>query len=566
MSRSPLPLSVSSHVGRCLALVLFPALAAPAPGQAPLHQRIDRAVAAGLPDFEKSAAPPASDAEFLRRASLDLTGTVPTADQARAFLAGRAPDKRRRLVESLLAGPEYARHMAEVFDVMLLERRAYKDRQGVTQAQWQEFLRAAFAEDRPFDRLAREIITADGFDPALRPAARFNLARQGEPQTLALDISRLFLGMNYQCAQCHDHPTVPGYKQGDFHDVLAFLGRSFLFADPKVVAEKRVAYFAEKADGEVTYKSVFDPSGSVKSARPRLPGGKALKEPDLTKGGEYEAAVAGTEVPKGATYRPPVPRFSRRGQLALRLADRENAPFRRTAANRLWALMMGRGLVHPVDMDHADNPPSHPELLTLLGDEFAAGGFRVRPCLRELALTETYGRSSTPLSKGESVPPDRFAAAAVKPLSPEQLAWSLMRATGLDEAERRASGPGGDDKALRAKWESNVAALAAAFGGAPGQPETFQATLDQTLFMTNGALLRSWLASRPGNLTDRLARLASPDEIAEELFLSILTRMPSGEERKEVADYLKARPKGGPGSLEDLAWALLTSAEFRFNH
>jgi hypothetical protein len=216
-------------------------------------------------------------------------------------------------------------------------------------------------------------------------------------------------------------------------------------------------------------------------------------------------------------------------------------------------------------MDHAANPPSHPELLTLLADEFAAGNFQVRPFLRELALTKTYQRSSAPPG-GKPVSPDRFAAAAVKPLSPEQLAWSLMQATGLIEVERRALGAEVNEKALRAKLEGNVAAVVAAFAVPPGQPETFQATLDQALFLTNGARLRRWIAPTPGNLTDRLARLPEPGAVAEELFLSVLTRLPTEDERQDVTVYLKARPTDRTAALEELVWALITSTEFRFNH
>jgi hypothetical protein len=540
-------------------------LTLPVQAQAPLHQCIDEALAAGNPDFAKQAAPLASDTEFLRRIYLDLTGTIPSAAEARAFLTDPSADKRQRLLDRLLASPEYARHMQNVFDVMLIERRPARDRQGVPQAQWQEYLRASFAQNKPWDQLVREVITADGFDEPSRPAARFNLARQGEPQTLALDISRLFLGMNFQCAQCHDHPMVTSYKQDLFYGVMAFLNRSYLFADPKVVAEKRVAYIAEKAEGEVTFQSVFDPNKVTRQTGPRLPGGMPVREPQFEKGQEYETVAATVEV-KGATHKPPVPKFSRRAQLALQLTTLENAQFRRTSANRFWALMMGRGLVHPIDLDHDENPPSHPDLLTLLADEFAALKFDVKAFLRELALTRTYQRSSDPPGGVKEVPPASFAAAPVKPMSPEQLAWSLMRATGLIDAERQAQGKNLDEKTLESSLAGNVAAIVAVFGTQPGQPESFQATLDQPLFLANGALLRDWIAPRPGNLADRLAQLQQADEVAEELFLSVLTRQPTGEERQEVHDYLKARPTERSAALQDLIWALLASAEFRFYH
>ncbi len=535
----------------CLAALLLTAPAAPALAQ-PLHERIDRAAALGEKDLAKSAAPAASDAEFLRRVTLDLTGTIPTAAEARAFLKDPAPDKRARLIDRLLASPEYARHLQDVFDVMLMERRPDKH---VPRAAWQEYLRSSFAANKPWDVLVREILSVDGTDPKTRPAAKFALDREGEPNLLTRDVARLFLGMNLQCAQCHDHPLVEHYKQAQYYGIFAFLSRSFLFTDKA----KNLTVLAEKAEGEVTYQSVFDPKKETKKSLPVVPFGMAIKEPVLEKGKEYEVAPA-----NGVR---PVPKFSRRAQLAGQVASKDNVQFRRNIANRLWALMLGRGLVHPPDLDHPDNPPSHPELLALLADEIAATRFDVRNFLREIALSQTYQRSSEPPAGVAEVPAKSLAAAHLKPLSPEQLAWALMQATGLTDAERKALGKGATEAAVYARLAGNVAPFAATFGGKPGHAEGgFEPTLDQALFLSNGKVVRGWLAPRPGNLTDRLSQLKEADAVAEELYLSVLTRLPSDDERKEVADYLKGSATDRTAALEELAWALLASAEFRFNH
>jgi hypothetical protein len=533
-------------------LLLLPASSATA--QAPLHERIDRAITAGTPGFAKLVAPRADDSEFLRRLSLDLTGTLPTADEARAFLKDPAPDRRARLIDRLLASPGYARHLATVFDVLLLDRRPAKH---VPAAQWQEFLRASFAADKPYDQLVREILSADGSDPRTRAAARFYLDRNGDANQLTRDIGRLFLGTNLQCAQCHDHPLVKQYKQEHYYSLFAFLNRSFLFV-PKGKKPGGGAVFAEKAEGEVSYQSVFDPK-LTRTTGPRLPGGPPLKEPTFPKGKEYVIAPA-----KGVA---PVPAFSRRARLAELLTAPDNAQFRRTAANRLWALLLGHGLVDPVDYDHRANPPSHPELLQTLADELAALKFNVKAFLRQVALSDTYQRSSRPPQGAEEVEAKTFAVAHLRPLSPEQLAWAMMQATGLVDAERKALGKAATDPALHVRLAGNVAAFVKVFGGPAGQPEEgFESTLDQPLFLKNGARLRGWLAPRPGNLTDRLGRLADAAAVADELYLSVLTRYPSGEERKEVADYLAGRTADRAAALQELAWALLTSAEFRFNH
>src|SRR4051794_37569306 len=199
--------------GLTSALVLL-ALAGVAQADEPLHQRIDALIAAGHPDYERHAAPIATDAEFLRRVFLDLNGTVPTADEVRNFLDDCSPDKRAELIDYLLGLPAYARRLAQHFDAVLMERRGGAK---VPQAAWDEFLRTAFAQNRPYDQLVRDVLSADGADPKNRGPAKFYLDRNFEPTLVARDVGRLFLGRNLQCAQCHDHPIVDDYKQEQFY-------------------------------------------------------------------------------------------------------------------------------------------------------------------------------------------------------------------------------------------------------------------------------------------------------------------------------------------------------------
>ena len=544
-----LPLLCCRTFGLAVLLSLCSVHAAPA--QAPLHQRIDQFVAAGTPNFSRLAAPLAPDDEFVRRLFLDLTGVIPSAEQARTFLKDVTPDRRARLIDRLLASPEHARHLAHVFDALLMERRPAR---AVPGAAWQEYLRQSFAANKPWDQLVAEILSADGADPKKRAPARFSLDRNGDANLLTRDVSRLFLGMNLQCAQCHDHPIVDDYKQHFYYGLFAFLNRSYVVKD----AGLRMVVLAEKADGEVSFQSVFDPAKLTKTTGPRLPGRPAVKEPKPIKGGEYLVKPAKTT--RG------VPRFSRRRQLAAELVRPDNVPFKRNFANRLWALMMGRGLVVPLDMDHAHNPPSHPALLTLLADEAAAHKFDVKWLLRELALSRTYQRSSVPLPGTAEPAPRRFAVAAIKPLPPEALAFSLFQAAGMTDVERAALGKAATEAALYPRLARQVAPLIATFASQPGTPQQFEPTLDQALFLANGPLLRGWLAPRPGTLVGRLDRLTDVNALAEEAYLSVLTRRPTADERKELADYLKTPGKDRITALQEYAWALLTSVEFRFNH
>lgn len=345
--------------------------AAAAAEEPPLRQQIDQRIAARSPEPLRIC----SDPVFLRRVYLDLIGRIPTVAEARRFLADSAADKRERLVDDLLGRPEHARHLAITFDVMLMERRADKQ---VKTPQWRAYLWRAFRENRPWNELAAEIVAADGTDDQTRPALRFLADRDAEPNLMTRDIGRKFFGMDLQCCQCHDHPLVDAYRQADYYGIYAFVQRTFVFTD----AKKKV-FLAERAEGDTGFTSVF--TGEQNQTRPRLPGESALAEPVILADRAY------TVFPDKNVR--PVPRYSRRQKLAELLRQGTNAMFRKNIVNRLWAIMMGRGLVEPLDMIHRDNPGADPELLELLAEQFARHGFDVRWFLRELALSKTYQRA-----------------------------------------------------------------------------------------------------------------------------------------------------------------------------
>ena len=357
-------------------LFLFVALVLPAgvaSAAEPLAPRIDQLIEANQVG---PLAPLANDSEFLRRIFLDLTGDLPSSVEAKSFLDDAALNKRELLVNRLIASPRFPIHIANVFDVMFMERRPDAH---VPVVEWQKFLQASFAANKPYDQLAREILSSDGVDPALRPAAKFVMDRNAEPNLLARDTARIFFGMDLQCAQCHDHPLVDHYLQTDYHGMYAFFQRTTLFAD----AAQKKSFLAESSSGDASYKSVF--TGDAGHTRPRLPGENEIDEPRFRQGEDYTVAPA-------ANVRH-VPKYSRRAKLAELATNGTNRQFNLNIANRLWAQMMGRGLVHPVDLLHPANPPSHPAVLELITNEFVAMKYDMRWLVRELALTKTYQRS-----------------------------------------------------------------------------------------------------------------------------------------------------------------------------
>jgi len=511
-----------------------------------LPQAIDRLIASKAGN--QPLAGPASDAEFLRRATLDFTGRIPTREQVQQFLTDPAKDKRTRLIDRLFTDPLWAETMAERFHVMLMERRG-KDEH------WNTWLQTAFQKNKPWDAMVREMIAPDFKDEAKRGAGYFltkRLEKYGQNPTdhpgLTRDVGRMFMGVDLQCAQCHRHLSVKSYKQVDFQGLFAAYQNLKLQRANESI---KVAWVSEGLmKNGLEFSSVF--SETQKSTAPRVPFGEEVSIPKFPKGEEW------LEAPDRAKRILGTPKFSPLQEIATRMATKDNAYFRRNIANRAWFLMMGRGLVEPLDLAHAKNPPSHPELLDLLANELAAHQFDLKWLLRELALTQTYQRSSV-LPTGQ---PDEslFAAAKERPIAAEVLLRNVLLAVG--ETERVSLLPD-EDNHTRAKYE---ALFQSTFANAPRDPElAVNATLKAALFLRNNESLLWLLQRRQGNLVDRLATLKTAAAIAEVAFLQILSRPATPDEKAMVKSFLENQVDRDQ-ALGDLAWALMTSAEFFVNH
>ncbi|MBM80687.1 MAG: hypothetical protein CMJ78_08850, partial [Planctomycetaceae bacterium] len=287
----------------------------------------------------------------------------------------QSPGKREKIIDQMLASEEFVRHMTTVYSVMLMERRS-------NDAGWLAFLKASIEQNKPWPEMVAEILANDGSDAKNRGPVNFFTARNVEPNLLTRETGRLFFGMDIQCAQCHNHPTIDDYLQEDYYGIYAFLSRTYQFQPDK----KKPAQLADKPEGDAKFKSVF--TGYEGETKPKLPGEAEVAEPIFVKGQEYKVKPD----PKKKEIKP-VPHYSRRLKFAEVVKPGTNKAFRNNFANRLWAHMMGRGIVHPVDLHHSDNPPSHPELLDMLGDEVAAMKFDLRGFLKQIALTKAYQRS-----------------------------------------------------------------------------------------------------------------------------------------------------------------------------
>ena len=517
----------------------------------PLHARIDQLIEAAA---GTSIAPVADDAEFLRRAFLDFAGRVPSIEEAKTFLSDPAEEKRAALIDRLLASPEFPRRMREAFHVQLMERAGEHE-------EWTRFLEQSFAANKPWDQLVREILNPNADDEATRGAAYFltkRLENYGQQPVdlpgLTRDVGRLFLGVDLQCAQCHDHLFVDDYKQADFQGLHTFVSHTTIRQDVKfpAVAEKLV-------DKKTEFMSVF--VKEAKATGPRLPFGTEIDVPTFAKGEEFALA------PDKKTKSPGKPKFSPLAILAEQLPTASNSQFARNIVNRLWWQMLGRGLVHPLDLHHSKNPPSHPAVLDLLTGEFVAHQFDIKWLLRELARTRTYQRSSLLPSGLEREPlPDRYVVAIEKPLSTEQLLWSILQATG--ELPRYQPTVEADGKTKpNAPLDDLKKRFVAAFANPPREPEgNFAPSVKAALFLSNDAKVLELFKPRDGNLAERLVQESDSAKLAETLYLTVLSRTPTPDEAADVAKYLAAHADDRAKSAGQLIWALIASTEFCVNH
>jgi hypothetical protein len=525
---------------RCFTTILTLLLSVTVVRADSLHEQIDALVlarAAGRP-----VAPPADDAEFLRRVYLDFAGHIPPTADLRAFLADKSANRRTQVIDRLLAGPEYPRRMQELFHVMLMERLG-------DNAEWAEYLHTAFQANRTWDIMAREILAGEPKTEAERGAVFFyakRLENYGQNPVdypaLTRDVGRLFLGLDLQCAQCHDHRVIKDYKQHDFQGLFAF------FQNVGLQDAKKPAIAEKPTTQKLAFQSVFNKV--PKETGPRIPGGKELDVPAFRKGDEF------VKPPDPKTKSPGVLKFSPLSKLAEQLPTSDNAAFARNMANRLWFMLMGRGLVHPLDLHHSANPPSHAELLDLLAREFVDHKFDMKWLLREIALSATYQRSSVLPAGADKMPPSSFLVAIERRLSAEQLLGSFLEAIGEGSLLQGQSPP----EAARAKF---VKAFANSARDAEVEPD---ASLRAALFLLNDDTILGWLAPKPGNLVDRLTRIEQPEQLAAELYLSVLSRAPNVEELAEVKDHLTKYAGSRAKAVSQLVWALLASSEFCVNH
>jgi hypothetical protein len=483
--------------------------------------RIDQLIAARLKAEKVPASPRADDAEFMRRVYLDITGVIPTAEQATAFLDSKDPNKRRKLIDSLLASPKFGRHMADIWQELLLTRTS--DNRRLQPAPFVKWLEDTFNANKPWDRFVTDLVTASG--PQDQNAAVTYFLSNTTPDKVTDNVTRNFLGVQLQCAQCHNHPFTR-WKQTEYWGMAAF-------------------FMKVRPDNVNRTARTGNTPGVTEAAGPR---GRGQRLPDSAK--IVPARFLQGEEPKlrnSDPYRP---------VLAQWLTSSKNPFFARAMANRVWGQLFGRGLVNPVDDMHDGNPASHPELLKELADGFAASGFDVKGLFRTICNSEAYQRTSRPVEGNEDADASLYSRMAIKVFMAEQLYDSLTQVAGparnVDRPGRPAAGRG----VPRGPREQFVSFFRVDEGA---DPTEYQAGIPQALRLMNSPQMSS------ANLVNSLARSnKNPEEAIEQLYLATLSRRPRPQELERLLAHVKK--VGARDGYSDIAWALLNSSEFTLNH
>ena len=534
--------------------VLLVACVAPdvASGQERLRDVIDRHVAAAWESNKVTPADPASEAEFLRRVYLDLLGIIPTYDETTAFLNDTAPDKREKLIARLFDHPRYGLHQSDVWDMVYFGRNppgyGTRDRDG-----FKNWLKEQFAKNVPYNVWARDILRAEG-NTVEQGAPMFFVQYKNAPEDATQAITQKFLGVQLQCARCHDHPF-DKWSQLDFYGTAAFLARLRVVDVGK--KGKLTAYaIGEKNLGDVMFTGPVQQDEVGKKGEPVKPkflSGDSLAEPELPEDFKEDRNFKSGQMP-------PKPKFSRKDALADWITSENNPYFARAAANRIWAQFMGKGIVHPVDNLSPENPPSHPELLDALTQSLIDHKFDLKWFVGEILNSKAYQLSAS--GTGHAAKPRWYERARYRPLSAEELLESWVRASGYDQVLEASNQKPEERLKIRGiTWDY----LRRSFGQPSDGVGNFHGGLHEHLYLNNGQV-RQLISDRPGSLHEALAKSEAPwEERVERLYLQVLSRKPMPDEVERFVAFLSSEddPRG---RLHDAIWTLMTCSEFRFNH
>jgi hypothetical protein len=526
---------------------------------------INERISAAWADAGLAPSAPATDGEWCRRLYLDLLGRIPTIDELQGFVADKSPQKRPALVARLLGDDsvdEYARNFTDVWTTILIGRDTMNEQ--VSRPGMRQWLRRALSKNIPYDQFMEELVTATGVNTNRRGVAGFNGATNflsGKLEEMGVvngvqataKTAQIFLGLQVQCTQCHNHPFNKG-KQNQFWEMNAFF---------------RQTQALRRRDGgdDVAWIELVDADWQGEGGNPE----EAELYYELRNGlmkVAYPVFVDGTEISRsgylpGKTEDGEPYGVNRRQELAKLI--KSSPLFAKAIVNRMWGHFLGYGFTKPVDDLGDHNPPSHPELLDGLADRFREQSFDVKELLRWIVLSEAYALSSRGTPENAADDPalgakPRFTHFYLRQMTAEQLYESLLTATQADKTA------GGEDAA--AKKDEWLSQFVIAFGtDEGGESTTFNGSIPQVLMMFNGDVIKRATSLGQGSFLDGVIDEAgSNDSRINALYLAALARKPTASELRVASALVAARKGDVPDALQDVWWAVLNSNEFILNH
>lgn len=511
------------------------------PPNRPINEVVDHYIDAALKAEKKQAVGQVHDAGLIRRITLDLVGRIPAPVETKHFVGATDSNKREQLINRLMQAPDFIEQQATHFDTFIS--------QGTGSVK--KYLSKAFQEERNWQTMFRDLMQVEQAEKLDRDAVEFLKQRVKDTDRLTNDVSVAFFGINVSCAKCHDHPLVEDWRQDHFYGLKSFFNRTF----------ESGGFIAEREFGDVSFKTT---AGETRNAKLMFLTGTEVAEPehklDDKQRKAQEALFKKLAKEKKA---PPRPKFSRREKLVeVAVQQGQNDFFARAIVNRIWHQYFGFGLVMPLDQMHAENLPSHPELIAWLARDLVSRNYDLRRLIRGLLMSKAYARSSQ-WSTDERPGERWFAVANVRPLTPLQLARSLSLASA--DPESLAGDPNSADL-----MKKIAAAAANANSGQFELPnENFQVSADEALFFSNSEeVMKRYLAGGLINRAKSVDKDKADDDTAviQLLVQSILSREPTDDEVVILQQYLKQRSDRREQAVQQLGWALMSSSEFRFNH
>ena len=444
-------------------------------------------------------------------------------EEARRFLDSSDPAKRSHLIDELLKRPEYDDYWALKWaDLLRVDRQALGHKRAYAYYEW---IRQSFAENKSLDQFVRDILTFAGNTTDAPQVSFYRVV--GDPNKIASTVSQVFLGVRIECAQCHHHPF-DRWSQTDYYGMTAF--------------------FRQVNRKGTIRGEMMVPDGNPKASHPRT-------------GATIYAHALGETMPDKLLS------GDQRQMLADWMTGTDNPWFARNAANRLWAHLMGRGLVEPVDDFRDTNPPSNPELLDALASYLVENGYDVKELIRAITASATYQRTSRPNETNEE-DEQNYSRALLKRLDAEVLLDAVCQVTGLNEKFRGV--PFGA-RAIEL-WDSEVDHYFLKLFGRPTRKtacqceRSTQPTVGQVLHLLNSPEIHIKLSHEAGRIAQLVDNHPGDRELIESIYLTFLSRRPISGEQAIAIDYFNKNDNGRRVAAEDLAWSLMNSLEFMFNH